>query len=615
MLFYIMLAINVIYVAVEFLFNFVLLNTTSAQVTMDEIHYVEVLGRSLASFGFTFIIWKIIQSRKKISSLKKVSLMVISALIAYPAFYFGQEKAVDYFAENASIQTKERNNYLFLVKQGLINGSLQLNTVPYNESIKDLPESKVFISNISLFLINNDAVLNYVKGNKEKVAQHVFAKEIEKNIDKYYADYKDAMMNADIMWEAYQRVNYNNETNLMSLEMSSNRAFNNMNSTLEKKYNDYKKAQKYVSNNVDKRFDRYVQHYINTLEEVAKCFDESCVQRKMSIDFYKGLQKSMPVKSFPQPNAICKKSNNANSRLKIYLNGNVKVDRKPNWKDVNNNYMECYVKENDLVAGFKESVDYRFANEVGIKNKNIGSYNEFVNQPEVKAEIRSELTNKYGLNVVGDFNPSSRESFISSIKGSANNTFITAFDKQTKENYGVSIPAGIKDKNVFFNQSGVQESLRNNMGVFYVEGIKPDMSKTQFEKQVAAKISVNIAEQFLNKDLDSVEGQQVVKAMIIPPIALILSLLFGFINAVILIKTVISKIVKANFISNIIAIMSIGILLAVPAVLNNKYTESESYVKVYNNMKEYNIVMAESVNWIMKLEPFVYSYGETFIKK
>src|SRR5690606_33333879 len=114
-----------------------------------------------------------------------------------------------------------------LVKQGLINGSLQLNTVPYNESIKDLPESKVFISNISLFLINNDAVINYVKGNKEKVAQHVFSKEIEKNMDKYYSDYKDAMMNADIMWEAYQRVNYNNETNLMSLEMSSNRAFNN----------------------------------------------------------------------------------------------------------------------------------------------------------------------------------------------------------------------------------------------------------------------------------------------------------------------------------------------------------------------------------------------------
>src|SRR5690606_29234143 len=113
-----------------------------------------------------------------------------------------------------------------------------------------------------------------------------------------------------------------------------------------------------------------------------------------------------------------------------------------------------------------------------------------------------------------------------------------------------------------------QESLRNNMGVFYVEGIKPDMSKAQFEKQVASKISVNIAEQFLNKDLDSVEGKQVVKAMIVPPIALILSLLFGFINAVILVKTVISKIVKANFVSNIIAIASIGILLAVPAVLS-----------------------------------------------
>ena len=115
MLFYTMLAINLIYVAIEFLFNFILLNTTSSQVSMDDIHYVEVVGRCLASFGFTFIVWKIIQSKKSFTTLKKIMLMIISGVIVYPTFYIAQEKFVDYLAENASVETKEKNNYLFLV--------------------------------------------------------------------------------------------------------------------------------------------------------------------------------------------------------------------------------------------------------------------------------------------------------------------------------------------------------------------------------------------------------------------------------------------------------------------------------------------------------------------
>lgn len=617
MLFYSMLAINLIYVAIEFLFNFVLLNTTSSQVSMDDIHYVEVVGRCLASFGFTFIIWKIIQSRKVLNTKKKIMYMIISGIIVYPAFYFAQEKVVDHLAENSTMQTKETNNYLFLVKQGLINGSIQLDTVPYNSKIKDLPESKVFVSNISLFMINNNAVLNYIKTNKDKVAYHVFSKEINTNLDSYYKKYTDGMVSADIMWESYQRANSNNDINLNNVEYTSNQAFNNMNATLEQKYNDYKRAQRYVSKNIDKQFNRYVRHYIITLEQPFKCSDDTCINKKMNTDFFREMSKFNGARDYPLPTQICKKSNSNTSVLRIYLDGKLKVADKTNWKNVAYNTMDCYISQRDLLIGFNKTVASSFSQKTGVSNPNISSYEEFVNQPEIKNTIKNEVAKKNGIEITKDFNPASRNSFTNAIKGSANSKFIGAFNKETTEKYGVQIPVGITNRDIFYSQASVQKILKDKLGVMYVDGIKPDMNKEQFKTIAVTSIAKNVATEFLNKDLNSVEGKKIVKAMIVPPIALFLSLFFGFVNAVILIKTIISKVLKVknvNMVSNIIAIAFIAILITIPAMLSNKYTESDSYVKVYGNMKEYNVFMAESVNWIMKLEPFVYSYGETFIK-
>lgn len=497
-MFYIMVAINIIYVSAELVFNFILLNTASTQVKIEDIHSVEVLGRSLAAFGFTFIIWKIIQGLNY-SNLNKILLIAIASTISYPLFYFGQEKLVNTFAENSSLETREKMNNIYLLKQGLINGSLQLNTVPYNEEIKDLPESKTFITNIPLFMINNDKVMNYTKDNKEKIANLVFKNEVLNNPIKYVNIYNEAV----------------NEIHKKYLQFSS--------ATQSKKTN--------------------ITNIINLVDKQYADLDK-------------------------------------------YLN----------WR---------YRKENDIPEF------------LGM------SFNEYVKTEQIQKVVKDKIKEKTGKVIDGTVDATSSMALKKSMIRNLEEKY-EKLNSSYAEETGVNMPVGDLTKEEFLNHPEIQKALKKELGPLYV---KMDFKEYSFTDNIVEEdvvliknnaeiIGSQIAKEFLNNNLDSEDSVSIVKAMIVPPIALFLSLIFAFINFFILIKSILDKNIKDNKkLTNGIVLGLVFMLLSFPMVLNNKYTESDSYLKVFKNMEDYNFVVAKSVHWVMKFEPFVYSYGEIFIKE
>lgn len=611
-MFYFLLLVNIIYVGIEFLFFFILLNTTSSQVSLSDIHFVEVFGRCLSAFAITFLIWKLIQSKG--FSTKKASILMLTALaVAFPTSYILINKGVDMIVESTSLKTRENNSNLFLAKQGLINGTIELNTIPYNASIKDLPESKVFISNMSLFMINNNVVLNYIEKNKQNIAEHVFAKEIENDMDKYYSNYSKAMLDASVLWEEYQRANYNNEVNLKVTDDKANRAYNMINQKLTDKYNSYKRGQKYFSRNQDTKFDRYVNQYINNIVRSSSCTDYNCIRQKLNYDLPRNMKSYLNGSEgrYPSPFSICKMKNTNTPNITIFLDGKRFSTDRTRWADSNYNGMDCYVESQSLYSGYNKARNESFSKKTGLANSNIGSYEEFANQPEVKDMIINEVNRSTGIKMDSNFDASSRSSFSQAMKTSVSENFNSAFSQQINKKYNVSIPTGIKDEKVFFAQPGVQKILKDKMGSLYVEGMRPDLSKSAFKSDVVPGIIKGMAKDFVSSNLDTKEGKDIVKAMIVPPIAIFLSLFFGIINVIILIKSLLSRTRAFKKYSNIIAITFVVIMLSIPAMLKNQYTESDSYTRVYNSMKDYNLVMAEGVNWIMKTAPFIYSYGNT----
>lgn len=497
-----MLAINALYVLAEFLFNFILLNTASTDVKLDDIHSVEIIGRSLAAFGFTFIFWKLIQN-KNMKTLKKVFLMIAVSLVAYPSFYYTQERLVNSLANNSTVETRQKLHDLFLLKQGLISGALKLDNIPYNTDIKNLPESKTFISNISLFLLDNNAVHNYMDKNRLAVATNIFKNDVVDNTDKYVDLYNNATYDITVL------------------------------------YNNYK------SNHEMRRID---------MEKAAAGVD----------DFYPKMEEDLKW--------YYKKARNTN--------------------------------------------DYR-----GM------TYQQFSNTDSSKDIVIQRIKEKKGIQLDRNFDPSN----VNSLKAAFARYVYNQYEKgreQFKKEYGFVLPDGLTDRYDFFMYPAIKNKAKEAMGAYYVDEIYRHYANF-FQggtvdiviRNNADNVANAVAQDFVKKDLMSADVTSVVKAMIVPPIALFLSLFFAFINIFILVKSVTKKVLESRMnpenvkrYSNIVVGVLVLALFLLPATLTNKYTESPAYQKVYSNMKENGTIVAMSVNWIMKLEPFVYESGSTFIK-
>lgn len=501
-MFYVMLAINALYVLAEFLFNFILLNTASADVKLDDIHSVEIIGRSLAAFGFTFIFWKLIQN-KNMKTLKKIFLMIAVSLVAYPSFYYTQERLVNSLANNSTIETRQKMHDLFLLKQGLISGALKLDNIPYNTEIKDLPESKTFISNISLFLLDNNAVHNYMEKNRLAVATNIFKNDVLDNTDKYIVLYNNATYDIGVLYKNYI-------------------------STQEMRRIDMNKA----ADGVDDFYPK--------MEEDLKWY----YKRARNTNTYKGM-----------------------------------------------------------------------------------TYQEFSNTDQSKDMVIQKIKEKKGIKLDRNFDPSN----VNSVKAAFARYVYNQYEKgreQFKKEHGFDLPDGLNDRYDFFMYPTIKNKAKEAMGAYYVDEIYRHYANF-FKggtidiviRNNADNVANAVAQDFVKKDLMSADVTSVVKAMIVPPIALFLSLFFAFINIFILIKSITKKVLENRMkpenvkrYSNVVVGVLVLALFLFPATLTNTYTESPAYQKVYSNMKENGTLVAMSVNWIMKLEPFVYESGSTFIK-
>lgn len=493
-MFHIMIVVNVLYVLAELIFNIVLLKVVSAEVSLNDIQEVETLGRGLAAFGFTFIILKLFQGIG-LDIKKKIVIMSFVTVVTYPLFYIGQEKFIDGWAENSSPETRSKMGNIHLLKTGLLNGALELESVPYNKEIKDMPESKAFITNIALFMMNNDKVLSYIEDNKEEVAAAVFESDVIERV------------------EHYNQIHYE------------------------------------VFRNVGNEFSSY--NY--SLEKLAR--KESQVSRLVDENY---------------------------RDLVNYLGSRYKRDR-----------------------GRAEFRGMSFA--------------QYSRTPVIQEFIKDNIKKQGGVEPSGIIDISSSLAMTRSIL-SEDNKVLNDRISTVEKKYDMIFPRGIKNETDFVNHPEVKKILKVELGPLYVP-IKysdywssEEMSKILIDN--SGVIGANMAKNFVKKGDDPEESKAIVKAMIIPPVALFLSLFFAFTNLAILIKTTIGIFTQNKYFSGYVVVLPLFLsLLLLPTLLTNKYTESDSYSRMIRPVKEHSIIIAAAVTWVMKFEPFVYGYGSPYVNE
>lgn len=502
MVYWFFIVINIIYILFEFTFNFSLLNIVgSNKTTIDEINQIEDIGRFLAASGFTLLLWKYIQAKNINRKWNKSFFVgIFITVISFYGFYISQEKIIDYTARNLSEQTAKSIYNLYLLKEGLISGTVVLQNIPYNEDNAHSAESKTFLITLPLFMISNQKTLNYIEKNKEQISTHIYKYKITSSPRSYEYIYKEPISKLDSFYNSYKKTTDNRNKDINKGTKIANDTFQKMQSELKKKY-------------------RY-------------------------------------------------------SRSKL-------------------------------------------------------TYQNYIRTSEIKSLIKNKIYSKYRLNITRDFDPNSKQSYSNAITGSISDGYQSEFNsKMNSSEYAVNVPLGIKTRNEFYNHPNIVKLLKEKQGDFYIpfKGMGLDIfryNEPSNQKLIidnSSRIAKAISKQYVNVNLKSENVIQIIKSMIVPPIALILSIFFGFMNLFLILKILSAKIFSYftkyyNNMSLIFMYSSITALLILPLVLNNSYTEKKSYKSIYENMYDYNFFIAFSANWILKFEPFVYNNGLKITEK
>lgn len=177
------------YLLLEIVFRTDMLNVVSTLKDVVEIESIEVVGRFIASIGFVIFLFSNfkleIKSLKKWNILLKLIIYPILFVFAFKGFYNFQEKVIEHFAENFTIQEKKEALLLSLEKESLYFDKIKQEDYPYNSETKQEADSKIFLALYPFLSSNNEEKINYLEENKKiLVANSVLGKwNISENIN------------------------------------------------------------------------------------------------------------------------------------------------------------------------------------------------------------------------------------------------------------------------------------------------------------------------------------------------------------------------------------------------------------------------------------------------
>lgn len=623
---------NVIYLILELVFNIYLLNIGSSHTDYSQIHSLEIFGRCLSSFGFTFIFWKIISNKNSLTAIHKIKLMALISVITYPLFFYGQIYLINTFSNNASSEIKQNSFALVLLKQGMQNGSVNIGFTPKNQEELSSPELKTFNILSGIMLLHNEVSLKFIKSNLDTISYTIFSKEAIKNSEKeYLSSIRNMNLEADNLWIKYDssRKNLLQKQKLSSKILSDN--FSKINADVKLSWSGYVRWQKRYGRVLNEYYDHSLE---GDLMGITRCTSVSCYESilnhndRMSVSGYSnqnGVKSSTfrmnrdvnMSRKFSKENVynirkICNEvQSNGYAYYNVLENGYIKNYKHKLKGDFLSGF-QCKINRDEMKKDFLESNSKQIYNNMHTSNLNHQNINSYLNDKEVQSFFDSQSILKAGSTLPKPFPVNNYAKFKTLIN--SNSLIEDRLSMEIKKQYNVEFSKGINTKQQFINDPAFHQIIKNKLGENYFEGLNLSMKKEEFIPKYIRKYSENATKSFINEYQNSYKysdnGNQQVKAIIIPPIALFLSLLFTIINFGILILSISKKVIKNKNSYNKIRIFMIFLILSLisyPIFVENNLTTNGKYHSLINTLKKENFLMSVAVDWTMRAEPLIFS--------
>ncbi|MFV3370975.1 hypothetical protein ACNFH5_22635 [Pseudomonas sp. NY15435] len=599
-------AISLIYVLLEFGFNANLVDlASSATLSSEELEHMARKGETLSGIGLAIALMTLL---KRFTPLKDrgtfLSLALLIAMIAFvtvPFMKWAQPAFVDYLVDRTSAEDRSKALGLNLFKFGVANGAVQIK----GQALQDSPQDKTLLALIGPMASGNTRIESIISSNRKQIFERVLLSAGNDTTLRRWNDYQNVREDVAAKYSSYVDSANKYQSSLLKASGKTGETLDAIRKGVEA---DYRKHLEDV-----RRFDaallaeeqeinNQVRWSLNnpTIPAYRANYEKAT---KRIYGFVPNVEEYIVTRTATASDATTRNGNTLSINPVALLMNSV-TDRKIR-----------VISDESIHQGHLRMIDRAYAQQSSGIPRNL-TLSQYMRQPQVCSRARAKVVSN-GINLPGNWCPDNERAVMDSVQNEAQQRVQREWDKGTQSRFGQVVGADLSE-NQFRNlpaiRNGIAKALagapctRGNAYLsaaqFKSQCIAPELNKRRDELSAAFSAPVD---QLADGGTQAQKGRQAVKALIIPPVAMALSLFFSLLAAI----NLLLKLLPGNplFRGKVVRYGGVAVLLLLPAFGSAGKHDAMAQL-ILGESKSFGILYS----WVLNAEPAVYRFGQALIK-
>jgi len=594
-----LLVANLVYLAYELSFNSRIVDSATGGFSQELIDFLEVQGRLLSGVGLSLLLLRFLPINP-FKGIKQLMLAVLVFVLAIPTMYYAQEKLVNTLVISSTGEDRLNAKYLSVLKVGIANNSLQLDDISIPEDELDTPATKTFLHIVPGMIFSSPELVEYLKGEIDKVIDQMAERDSLAALPEAYENYRK--VGADVV-DGYSKFDVARNRYLSDLRealLDTDAAVDGLYKAL---------AQSWVDNQASG---------LPKPERIRKSLE---IKRSLD-DYFASYDECMDMKK--KNRAVCMK------KLQEVYNDTVtaEVGRyvAPDYWCFEPQEKMIVKKVRGVARQFVETVqDCRTMPREFLEDKMMAlfgsgpTFEQYLALPQVKARVEEELKSQ-SLEMPSDALLADQQAFKIALRQQVENAANTNYRHEITREFGEYLHPEV-DAEQYLGLTRIQAQLRRVFELPTTQFVRLDWEPTVFndlvlipkfiDKYQAQKRELMLdANELADGGAEETLGQNLYRALVVPPIAMGFSLFFGLLNLFGVVATLGRFVFRTKLASLMSYILGVLLFFAFPVLAPSATVDSKAFNFFQSKMDE---TLPGSVSavaaWVVDAQPLLYPLG------
>lgn len=588
-------AISLTYVGFEFAFNAALLDLAAA--TFQDAREMDSLaraGETLSGIGFALCLMTPLKRFAASGTLASLALLACVTLASIFGMHLAQPWAINRFIDSTSAEQRSQALGLNLFKFGVASGAIQFGSTTLGES----PADKTLLALIGPMAHGNQKIEQILKGNSQRIFDRVATQGGNDAAQKEWTEYQQARNDVASRYNQYLDQAEQYESALRKTSGKSGQILDQIRQAVNA---DFTAHQNKVT--------KFESDYLAQEPTVARRVRELNARSNNRNNYERDLAS---IYGFVPALEVFTSIRNATiDDVGVKRGNTTQYDAKKLFEFAVSDKKIQVISDESIHSGHMSLMDRAYAKKSDGMPRDM-TINDFMRHPQVCSKARAKLTAS-NISVPGNWCPDDERAVMHSVDSKARNKVEREWEAGTKKRLGQVVGPDLTEQQ-FRSLKSVNDTIARALakapctkGNAYLSAesfknscITPELNRRKNEiRETFTAPTEELGEGGRFED----KGRQAVRALLVPSVAMALSLIFSLVALLNLGFKLISPLKFARHM--VFKAACVGALITAPAfVLAGKHSAVADLIFPESR------ALGPALKWVITMEPAIYSFGK-----